>query len=153
MPVDLATLPFEKVGQGGKYEMSEAALKADFILNLPMLKVGQAQATQNLFKVLKKENFLGLKYLDSETAIAESFSEFKDKVITIADGENTQRSNKLTSFTGVILAGRNARNVDRVFNEITKANHLPELVKDVKIENIPLAGRSILETQYQAEFF
>jgi uncharacterized protein (DUF362 family) len=153
MPADLAALPFEKVGHGGKYEMSKTALEADFILNLPILKMGQAQATQNLFRVLKKENYLGLKYLESETAIAESFLELKDKIITIADGENTQRSNKLTAFTGVVLAGRSAMNVDRVFNEITKANRLPELVKDIKVENIPLAGRSILETQYQAEFF
>ncbi|MCX6758730.1 MAG: DUF362 domain-containing protein [Candidatus Nealsonbacteria bacterium] len=150
MPKDLSAGTFEKKG---KFEIAKDALDADLILNLVMLKMGQASATQNLFKVLKKENFLGLKYLGSEADVAQNFKEIEGKTMTIADGENVQRSNKLTAFTGVVLAGRNAMNVDRIFNEITKANRLPELVKDVRIEDIPLAGRSILETQYQAEIF
>ncbi len=150
MPKDLSAGTFEKKG---KFEITKDALDADLILNLVMLKMGQASATQNLFKVLKKENFLGLKYLGSEADVAQNFKEIEGKTMTIADGENVQRSNKLTAFTGVVLAGRNAMNVDRIFNEITKANRLPELVKDVRIEDIPLAGRSILETQYQAEIF
>jgi hypothetical protein len=150
MPKDLSAGTFEKKG---KFEITKDALDADLILNLVMLKMGQASATQNLFKVLKKENFLGLKYLGSEADVAQNFKEIEGKAMTIADGENVQRSNKLIAFTGVVLAGRNAMNVDRIFNEITKANRLPELVKDIGIEDIPLAGRSILETQYQAEIF
>ena len=152
MPKDLSASTFDKKG---KYELSKDALDADLVLNLAMLKIGQASATQNLFRILKKENFLGLKYLESEAGITESFKEIEGKTMTIADGETTQRSNKLTNYTGVVLAGRDPQNVDLVFNEITKANRLPEILKDLdlKLENIPLAGRTIQETQYLAEYF
>jgi hypothetical protein len=150
MPKDLSGGTFEKKG---KFEIAKDALEADLILNLAMPKMGQASATQNLFRLLKKENFLGLKYLGSEADIVESFKEIGGKIITVADAENVQRSNKFTTFLGLVMAGRDAMTVDRIFNEIVKANRLPELVKDIGIEDIPLAGRSIQETQYQAEIF
>ena len=151
-PIDLAVAAFNK-SSDGKYEIAGDVLWADLILNLPILKIGQASATQNLFKVLKKENYLGLKYLESEKEITQFFAKLGDKVITIAEAENVQRPNKLTVFLGLILASRDPMNLDRVFNEITQASQLPEILKDIKIENIPVTGRSIKEVQYQAEIF
>lgn len=151
-PIDLAAAAFSKSADG-KYEITDDVRWADLILNLPILKIGQASATKNLFKVLKKENYLGLKYLDSEKEITQSFAELGDKIITIAEAENVQRPSKLTVFLGLILASRNPMNLDRVFNEITQASQLPEILKDIKIENIPIEGRSIKEVQYQAEIF
>lgn len=152
MPKDLSVSVFEKKG---KYEIVKNVLDADLVLNLAMPKIGQASATQNLFTILKKENFLGLKYLESEADIVNCFKEIEGKTLTIADGETTQRSNKLTGFTGVVLAGRDPLGVDLVFNEIAKANRMPDILKtlDIKLENIPIAGRTVQEVQYQAEYF
>jgi len=151
-PKDLSTSTFEKRGE---FEIAKDALDADLILNLAMLKVGQISAARNLFKILKKENLLSLKYLEAEADVVKSFKEIEGKTITAADGEVTQRSNKITSFTGVVLAGRDPLNVDLVFNEIAKANRMPEIFKtlDLKLEKIPVAGRTVQEAQYQAEFF
>jgi len=43
--------------------------------------------------------------------------------------------------------------VDRVFNEVTKAFKLPEVLKDIDMAMIPIVGRTIKEVQYQAEIF
>ena len=149
-PTDLATEPFEK---RGKYEIAKNALDADLILNLAMLKIGQASATHNLFRVLKKENYLALQYLESDSRITTAFKELDDKVLTLADAENTQRPNKLTTFTDLVLAGRNPLNLDRVFNEAVMAVKMPEILAEINIENIPIAGRSLEEIKYQAEVY
>jgi hypothetical protein len=71
----------------------------------------------------------------------------------IGEAEFVQRSNRLAAFLGLALASRSAVNLDRVFGEITQSFKIPEIVKDIPMENIPLAGRTIKEVQYQAEIF
>lgn len=151
-PKDLSASTFEKEG---KCEIVKEALDADLIINLAMLKIGQASATQNFFKILKRENFLELKNLGSEADIVKCFKEIEGKIMTVADGETTQRSNKLAGFTGLALAGRDSCGVDLVFNEITKANRMPDILKslELKLEDIPIAGRTVAEAQYLAEYF
>jgi hypothetical protein len=150
IPKDLAAGVFEKKG---KFEVAKDALEANLVLNLAMLKIGQAAAAQNLFRVLKKENYLGLKYLESEAQIARGFDILEGKVLTLADGEFTQRPTKLTTFTGLTLAGRNAMNVDLAFNVIAESSCLPEILEGMDIGNVPIAGRSLLETQFKAELY
>jgi hypothetical protein len=150
MPLDLATTEFTKSGQ---FEIASAVLNADLVINLAMEKMGQATATANLFKVLKKENYLGQKYLSSDNQIAAGLEPILGKTMVIGEAENVQRSNKLTTFMGLVLAGRSSRNCDRVFNEIAKSFKIPETIKDIDVTGIPVAGRSIKEVQYQAEIF
>ena len=182
MPVDLAAGEFEKVvppageslpanlafgearpqggppagearPQGGQLEIAKAVLGADLVINLAMEKIGQAAATQNMFKVLKKENYLGLKYLSSDEEIAKLLEPLLGRMVVIGEAENVQRSYKLITFMGLVFAAKSARNLDRVFNEVAMALKLPEIVKDCNIESIPVAGRSIKEVQFRAEIF
>jgi hypothetical protein len=150
MPLDLAEVEFTKSGQ---LEIANPVLAADLAINLAMEKIGQASATTNFFKVLKKENYLGQKYLSSDAEIAAALEPLLSKTITIGEAENVQRSNKLTTFMGLVLAGRSARNVDRIFNEAAKSFRMPEIIKEIDIASIPVAGRTIKEVQYQAEIF
>ncbi len=150
MPLDLATGEFEMIGQ---LEVSKPILEADLVIDLAIEKMGAANATGNILKVLKKECYLGQKYLSSDTQIAANLEPMIDKLVVIGEAEFTQRSSKITSFTGLVLAGRLARNVDRVFNEVTRAFKLPEVIKDIDVASIPVAGRTIKEVQYQAEIY
>jgi len=150
MPLDLATGEFETIGQ---FEVSKPVLDADLVIDLAMEKMGAASATGNILKALKKECYLGQKYLSSDAEIAAKLEPVISKLVVIGEAEFIQRSNKLVAFTGLVLAGRAARNVDRVFNEVTKAFKLPEVLKDIDMAMIPIVGRTIKEVQYQAEIF
>jgi Domain of unknown function (DUF362) len=150
MPVDLATTEFDKVNQ---FEISKTILAADVAINLAMEKIGVAAAAENIFKVLKKENYLGRKYLSSEAEIAAALEPMLDKMITIGEAEFVQRSNKLTTFMGLVMAARSPRNLDRIFNEAAQAFKMPETIKDIAVSEITVAGRSVKEVQYQAEIF
>ncbi len=147
MPLDLSKSNFIKQN---KMEISEEAVNADLILNLPILKIGRAAASENLLKLLSKTNYLGLTYMDSEEAIiTEANRTLIDKVIVIAEANVVQRQDKLTKFLGLILAGRNNLNLDRIFDEIVM-NKNPYF-KNISIENIPLVGRELKEIQQNAE--
>jgi len=148
--LDLAMSEFARVGN---FDVSQKALDADLVINLAMEKVGQASATANMFKLMKKESYLGQKYLSSDTQIAAQIEPLLPKMITIGEAEFIQRSNKLTAFLGLVLAGRLSRHVDRVFNEITQSFKVPDTIKDIAITDIPVAGRTVKEVQYQAEIF
>lgn len=152
-PVDLAAAAFEKCGQGGKFEIASAAKNADLVLNLPIMKIGQAEAVSNLFRILKKENYLALKYLESEKEITRCFGELAGKVINVGEGEFVKRPSGLTTYAGLVMASRNPMNLDIVFNEITMAGEKPEILHDIKAEDVPVAGRNIKEVQYRAEIY
>jgi len=157
-PLDLAQTKFVKKDN---FEISEEVFSADLVINLPILKVGTASASENLFKLLKKENYLGLKYLSSEKEIIENLLKFLlarrspkgeggPPILTLAEAQNVQIRDKFVTFLGLVLAGFNALNLDRVFAEITMADprRLPEVLKNVKIENIPILGRKVDEVQF-----
>jgi uncharacterized protein (DUF362 family) len=165
-PLDLAKTNFVKKTQNGlTFEISEEVFNSDLIINLPILKLdsklGVRGATENTLKFLKKENYLGLKYLYSEEEIIEnlqevllarrSLGEGGPNFLTIADGQTIQKADGFTALLGLVLASFNSLNLDRVFAEITMIKGLPEYLKKIKIEDIPIVGRRVEELQYEVE--
>jgi len=145
MPLDLAKGNFVKKGD---LEISEEVFKADLILNLPILKIGKASSCENLFFLLKKENYLAQKYLYSEIEIFEKLKSQIPEVLTIAEANRVQDKNGIVHYLNLALASFNPKNLDRVFCEITKEKELPEIVKEVKIESIEISGRKISEVEF-----
>ena len=144
-PIDLAKTNFVKQD---KFEISEEISKADIVINLGMLKSGQAQATKNAFCVLKKENYLGLKYLQSEKEIAIDLGKQLLNMITLGEAEYIQKAEGYIVFLGLILASRNFMNLDVMLNEIVQQRNLPELLEGIQSETIPIAGRQVQEVQF-----
>lgn len=142
--VDLSKGDFKKEGE---LEISDEFLKADLVINLATAKGGKAAATENLFKSLKKENYSALKYLFSEDYISKKLVNYSGKVFTFGEAYFVQRPDKFTTYWGAIFGSRNYVNLDRVFNETGMIKEMPKILKDVKIENIPIVGRNILEVQ------
>jgi len=162
-PLDLAKTNFVKKTQNGlTLEISEEVFNSNLIINLPILKLdsklGVRGATENVLKFLKKESYLSLQYLYSQEEIMEKLPGILPSYLTIADGQTIQKTTGFTAFLGVILASFNPFNLDRVFAEICMvAPHqgsgggLPEYLKKIKIENIPIVGRKVEELQYEVE--
>jgi hypothetical protein len=143
--LDLAKGNFVKKGD---LEISEEVFKSDLVLNLPILKIGNASSCENLFFLLKKENYLAQKYLFSE---AEIFGKLKiqiPEVLTIAEGNRIQDKNRIVHYLNLALASFNPKNLDRVFCEIVKEKELPEIIKEIKIEGIEIVGRKISEVEF-----
>ncbi|TFG35871.1 MAG: DUF362 domain-containing protein [Parcubacteria group bacterium] len=152
IPLDLSGTSFvKKTEDGMNFEISQEAFDADLIINLPILKTGKASSSENIMKLLKKENYLGLKYLYSAEEIAEKINKVLPPYLTVSDGEIIQKSNQFTFFLGIVLAGFNPLNIDRVFNEIIMFKSLPESLKKIKIEEIETVGREIEEVQCDTE--
>jgi uncharacterized OB-fold protein len=151
-PLDLAKTDFvKKTEDKFNFEISKEVFNSDLILNLPILKMGKASASENILKFLKKENYLGLKYLFSEEEIIENLNKILPNYLTLADGQMIQKSDKFTTFLGLTVASFNPLNLDRVFAEITMMRDLPEFLKKVKIENIPIVGREVEELQFEVD--
>ncbi len=177
-PLDLAKGNFVKKTQDGfTFEISEEVFNSNLIINLPILKIdsklGVRGASENILKFLKKGSYLSLQYLyspskseggkeDSSSLTEEEMMEKLQGVLpnylTIADGQTIQKTVGFTAFLGVILASLNPLNLDRVFAEICMvAPHqgsgggLPEYLKKIKIEDIPIVGRKVEELQYEVE--
>ncbi|MFQ6049541.1 MAG: DUF362 domain-containing protein [Candidatus Paceibacterales bacterium] len=149
LPLDLAKTNFIKKEKGGtSFELSEELFTNSLIINLPILKMGEISASKNILKFLKKENYLGLKYLQEEEKIIENLRGILPNCLTLADAQVIQKPDKLTTFFGVILASFNLLNLDRVFFEITNQKDLPEILKRIRIEEVPLVGRKIDEVRY-----
>lgn len=142
-PLDLAQTNFVRKDN---FEISEEVFLADLIINLPILKVGKSSASENLFKFLKKENYLGLKYLSSDEELFQGLIKFLPPILTLAEAQNVQKRDKFVAYLGLVFGSFNSLNLDRVFAEITQAE-LPDALKNVNIENIPILGRKVEEVQ------
>ena len=139
-PIDLAKNNFVKQN---KLEISEEAINSDIILNIPIMKINKASATDNMFKIISKDNYSALKYLHSEELIINELSEIMlNKTITIAEADVVQGHDKFNRYLGLVLAGNNYLNVDKVFDEITM---------NKEGNNIPIVGRNIKEVQHNTE--
>jgi len=150
IPLDLAKTNFIKKTQNNlSLEISEEVFNSDLVLNLPILKIGRASASENVLKVLKKESYLKLKYLASDEEIIEALGKTLPGYFTLSEAEVVQGEDKFTHFLGLVLASFNSLNLDRVFAEITMRKDLPEPLKKVRIDNIPISGRQIEELQYK----
>jgi len=156
LPFDLAKGNFVKRGKNGFiFEISEEVFNADLVINLPILKLdselGVKGALENTTKFLKAESYFSLKYLHSQEELLEKLPEVLPSYFTIADGLTIQKANGLTTFLGLTLASFNPFNLDRVFAEIAMLGDLPEYLKKIKIEDIPIVGRKVEELQYNIE--
>jgi len=157
VPFDLAKGNFVKKEKDGfNFEIPEEVFNSNLIINLPILKLDSKLrvrgATENVLKFLKKESYLSLQYLSSQEELMESLQKVLPNYLTIADGQTIQKTTGFTAFLGVILASLNPFNLDRVFAEITMVSNLPECLKKIKIENIPIVGRKVEEVQYNLNY-
>jgi uncharacterized protein (DUF362 family) len=148
LPINLAEKKFLKKGD---LEVSEEVFSADLILNLPILKIGKTLASENLFKLLKKENYLAQRYLSSDEEIFKKLIESRPKILTVAEADSVQKLDGFVAHLGLVLASFNSLNLDRIFFELTNFRDLPEILKEVKIENIPILGRKVEELQSEVE--
>lgn len=148
-PLDLAQQGFAK---NGDLEISEEALNADLIFNIPILKTGKAQATENLFVLLKKENLFSQRYLYSEKEIFENLMRTLEekglKIFTIAEGKHIQAENGSTFYLNLLFSSFCPQAIDRVFLEVINWKKIPEIIEDLKIENIKIVGRSLEEIRF-----
>jgi uncharacterized protein (DUF362 family) len=157
-PLDLAKSNFIKKEENGfTCEIAEEVFNSNLIINLPILKLdkklGVKGAAENSLKFLKKESYLSWRYLYGQEEIMENIQKVLPLYLTIADAQTIQKTNGFTSFLGLTLAGFAPLNLDRVFAEICLAKDLPEYLKKIKIEDIPMAGRIISELQYEVDKF
>lgn len=144
MALDLAKGEFLKKGE---LEILKEAFDTNLILNLPILKIGRAQATENIFFLLKKENFLAQKYLYSEKEVFEKLKRELPEFLTIAEANHVQDEKGLTHYLNLVLASFNPENLDCVFSKIINHKSL-EILEDIKDENIPILGYSIEEVKF-----
>jgi uncharacterized protein (DUF362 family) len=152
VPLDISGTGFvKKTEDGMNFEISQEAFDSDLIINLPILKTGKASSSENILKLLKKDNYFGLKDIHPAEEIIEKLNKALPLFLTVSDGEIIQRSNQFTAFLGIVLAGFNPLNVDRVFNEIIIFRALPESLKKIKIEEIKTVGREIEEVRCDTE--
>lgn len=148
MPIDLAKSNFVKKGN---LEISEEVINADLVLNLSMMKIGEASSVDNMFRMLKKENYSAAKYLKSNKEIIDEINKNLSNVLTIGEADWVRRSNGIVTFLGLILSGKNPLNVDSVFNKITRARKMPEILNGVELDDISVVGRTIKEVEYGAD--
>jgi len=149
-PLDLAKTNFvKKEKEGLVLELSEELFNNNLIINLPILKMGKALASENVLKFLKKENYLGLKYLHEKEKIIKTLKDIMPQCLTIAEAHTIQKPDKFTVFLGMILTSFDFLNLDRIFFEITCQEKLPRILEKIEIEKIPVLGRTIEEIQYE----
>ena len=152
LPLDLAKTNFTKKGEGDFiFDISEEVFNCSLIINSPILKIGKASASENILKLLKKENYLSLKYLHSQEEIIENLNKLLPQYLTLAEAQSVQKKDKFVTHLNLIFSSFNPLNLDRVFAEASMIENLPELLKKVKIEHVSIIGRKIEEVQYEVE--
>lgn len=144
LPFDLAKGEFLKRGD---LEITKELFGVDLVLNLPILKIGKAQATENLFFFLKKENFLAQKYLYSEKEILGKLKKSLPPILTIAEANRVRDEKGFTHYLNLVLGSFSFENLDRVFFEILNKNNLPDFLKEIDLKKIEILGRKIEEVK------
>jgi len=155
-PLDLSKKDFvEKEKEGMTFEVSKEIDNYKLIINLPILKLDPQWrvrgAVENVFKLFSKKSYLGLKYLYEYPVLLTATQKILPPYLTVAEAISVQRKDKLTTFVGLVLASFNPLHLERIFAEITMQDHLPDHLKNIKIGDIPIAGRKIKEVQYDVE--
>jgi len=148
LPQDLAKADFIKKDE---FEISAEVFNVDLIINLPILKLdsslGVKGAVENTFKFLKKSSYFSLQRLPRTEEKVKKLQKILPGYLTIAEGNYIQTTSGFISFLGITLASFNPLNLDRVFAEICQTEPLPEWLKGVKIESIPIVGRRVEEVR------
>jgi len=153
--LDLGKNRFRKKEINGlTVQISEQVFENDLIINLPKLKLGPKTtikgATNNILTLLDKKSYLSLKNENYEKVL-KKINEILPEYLSLAEGISIQRSDEIVVSLGLAFASFNSLNLDRVFAETAMIENLPEYLKDIKIENIPITGRYIEEVQYNVE--
>jgi len=151
-PLDLSQTNFvKKEIDNLSFELSEQVFENDLVINLPILKLDEKTqikgASNNVLKFLKKESYLSLKYLNNYQNLVKKLQKILPEHLSLAEGISIQKSDKYVIYLGLIFASHNSLNLDRVFAEVTMVD-LPEYLKDIRIEHIPVVGRKIAEMQH-----
>jgi uncharacterized protein (DUF362 family) len=155
--LDLAKTGFrEKEINGLSVQISEQAFENDLIINLPKLKLTPSStvkgAASNILTLLDKESYISLLKNDENYKIViKRINGILPEYLSLAEGMSIQRSDKIVTSLGLVFASFNSLNLDRIFAETAIIGNLPEYLKDIKIGNIPIAGRQLDEVQYNAE--
>ncbi len=157
-PLNIAQTSFVKRDTGGMtLEVSEEAFNSDFILNLPIMKLDNELKVRgpldNILRLLNKDSFLSVKGLPEYQKIAPALQKVLPAFLTTAEAISIKKSTGYTAFLGLILASFNPLNLERVFAEITLQKELPGHLKNIKIQDVPIAGRDIKALQYDIEQF
>ncbi len=144
--LDLAQTKFiEKNTDNFAVQISEQVFQNDLIINLPILKLDSKTkikgATDNILKLLSKKSYLNADYQN----ILKKINKVLPEYLNLAEAISIQKTNKIVTYLGLVLASFNSLNLDRIFAEIIMTENLPEYLKDIKIENIPITGRHLDE--------
>ena len=132
--------------------VAKVVFDSDFIVNAPILKAGQVCSLENILKFLKKEFYL--QNQQNKNDLIKNLIKILPRFITLADGNIIQKQNSFTAFLGVVIGSFNPFYLERVFAEICMQDFLTDLIRDIKIEDIPIVGRAIKEIQYKVnEYF
>ncbi len=158
VPLDLSKTKFiEKKSGDYKFEISEEFFKNDLIINLPILsldpKIKIKGAVNNILKSLKKESYSAAKYLHNYEDLVINLERILPQYLNLAEAITIQKENQHTVRLGLVLAGFNSFNIDRVFAKITSTKDVPEFLKSVNLENIPVVGRKIKEVKFNVREF
>lgn len=135
-PVNLGEGEFFKRGD---LEISKEVQEIDLILNLPILKIGRAQAIENIFFLLKKEYFLAQKYLYSESEIFEKVKKEIPNILTIAEANQIRDEQGFTFYLNLAFASFSPDNLDMVFYKIIQKKP-PQILSNKKPEEIKIFG-------------
>ena len=157
-PLDLSKTKFvKKEINNFSFEISEEFFKNDLIINLPILnldsKIKVKGAVENILKCLKKESYLSVKYLYDYNDILINIQKVLPSYFTLAEAMSIQKQDKHIIRLGLIFAGFNPFNIDRIFAKITRTEYLPEHLKSIDLEKIPVVGRTIKELEYDVNEF
>lgn len=152
-PLDLAKTNFITKETGDfKFEISEEFFDNDIIINLPILNLDKKfkikGAVNNILKCLKKESYESVKYLYTYEDLVFNLQKVLPQYLNLSEAISIQREDQHTVQLGLVLAGFNPFNIDRVFAKITEKEDLPEYLRGINLENIPVTGRKINEIKY-----
>ena len=158
IPLDLSKTKFvKKEINNFNFEISEEFFKNDLIINLPILnldsKIKVRGAVENILKCLKKESYLSAKYLYSYEDILTNIQKILPSYLTLGEAMSIQKQDRHVVRLGLVLAGFNPFNIDRIFAKITGTERLPEHLRSIDLEKIPIVGREIKEVEYNVDEF
>ena len=157
-PLDLSKTKFvKKEINNFSFEISEEFFKNDLIINLPILnldpKIKVKGAAENILKCLKKESYLSAKYLYSYEDLLVNVQKALPDYFTLAEAMSIQKQDKHIARLGLVFAGFNPFNIDRIFAKITGTENLPEYLRTINLEKVPIVGRAIKELKYDVDEF
>jgi len=128
-------------------KVSEKIFEADFVLNLPILNMKEAQSCENLFVLIEKQNFEMLEYFSNKKEIYEKLKLNLLRIFTLAEADQVQNERGVNFYLNLVLGSFNPKNLDAIFYKIVKRK-TPEIINDFETEKIEVAGRKVEEVEF-----